>query len=133
MEDTAPTPTSLCTDGVILLDMKKKEENWSLMPSPRVHLNFIAKLNFANGITAGIIRPWIYVAFFFCSNLFSHLGFHDSSAGKEPLAIRDTWVQSLSWEDPLEKGKVIHSSILAWKISWTVYTPWDRKESDTTE
>lgn len=38
MEDTAPTPISLCTDGVILLDMKKKEENWSLMPSPRVHL-----------------------------------------------------------------------------------------------
>jgi len=65
MGDTAPTPTSLCTDGVILLDMKKKEENWSLMPSPRVHLNFIAKLNFANGITAGIIMPWIYVAFFF--------------------------------------------------------------------
>ena len=31
-------------------------------------------------------------------------------------AIRKTWVQSLGWEDPLEKGKATHSSILAWRI-----------------
>ena len=31
-----------------------------------------------------------------------------------------TWVQSLGWEDPLEKGLGTHSSILTWKISWTV-------------
>ena len=30
------------------------------------------------------------------------------------------WVQSLGWEDPLEKGKVTHASILAWRSSWTV-------------
>ena len=35
-------------------------------------------------------------------------------------AIRETWVQSLGWEDPLEKGKVTHSSILAWRIPWTI-------------
>ena len=35
-------------------------------------------------------------------------------------AMRDTWVQSLSWEDPLEKGTAPHSSILAWRIPWTV-------------
>ena len=29
------------------------------------------------------------------------------------------WVQSLDWEDPLEEGMAIHSSILAWRISWT--------------
>ena len=34
-------------------------------------------------------------------------------------AMRETWVQSLGWEDPLEKGKAIHSSILAWRIPWT--------------
>ena len=34
-------------------------------------------------------------------------------------AMRETWVQSLGWEDPLEKGKVTHSSILAWGILWT--------------
>ena len=39
---------------------------------------------------------------------------------KNPPAMLETWVQSLGWEDPLEKGKVTHSSILAWRISWTV-------------
>ena len=35
-------------------------------------------------------------------------------------AIWETWVQSLGWEDPLEKGKATLSSILAWKVPWTV-------------
>ena len=35
-------------------------------------------------------------------------------------AMRETWVQSLGWEDPLEKGKATHCSILAWRIPWTV-------------
>ena len=39
---------------------------------------------------------------------------------KNPPTMRETWVQSLGWEDPLEKGKANHSSILAWKIPWTV-------------
>ena len=34
-------------------------------------------------------------------------------------AIQETWVRSLGWEDSLEKGKVIHSSVLAWRIPWT--------------
>ena len=34
-------------------------------------------------------------------------------------AMRETWVQSLGWEDSLEKGKATHSSILAWRIPWT--------------
>ena len=34
--------------------------------------------------------------------------------------VGKTWVQSLGWEDPLEKGKTTHSSILAWRIPWTV-------------
>ena len=32
--------------------------------------------------------------------------------------MRESWVQSLDWEDPLEKGMVTHSSILAWRIPW---------------
>ena len=32
-------------------------------------------------------------------------------------AMQETWVQSLGWEDPLEKGKATHSGILAWRIS----------------
>ena len=34
-------------------------------------------------------------------------------------AMQETWVQSLAWEDPLEKGMATHSSVLAWKIPWT--------------
>ena len=34
-------------------------------------------------------------------------------------AMQETWVRSLGWEDPLEKGMVTHSSIIAWKIPWT--------------
>ena len=40
--------------------------------------------------------------------------------GKNLPAIQETWVLSLDWEDPLEKGKATHSSILAWRIPWTV-------------
>ena len=46
-------------------------------------------------------------------------------------AILETWVQSLGWEDPVEKGKATHSSILAWRIPWT--SPWGHKELDTSE
>ena len=38
---------------------------------------------------------------------------------KDLPAIQETWVQSLAWDDPLEKGKATHSSILAWRIPWT--------------
>ena len=40
---------------------------------------------------------------------------------KNPPAMPETWVRSLGWEDdPLEKGKAAYSSILAWRIPWTV-------------
>ena len=53
-------------------------------------------------------------------------------------AMQETWVWSLGWEDSLEKGTATHFSILAWRIRWTeepqvLYSPWGRKESDTTE
>ena len=38
---------------------------------------------------------------------------------KNQPVMQDTWVQSLGWEDPLEKGMATHSSILAWSIPWT--------------
>ena len=38
---------------------------------------------------------------------------------KNPPAVQETWVQSLGWEDPLERGKATHSSVLAWRIPWT--------------
>ena len=52
-------------------------------------------------------------------------------------AMWETWVQSLGQEDPLEKGMVTHSSILAWRIPWTEepvgYSPRGRVELDPTE
>ena len=39
---------------------------------------------------------------------------------KNPPTMRETWTRSLGWEDPLEKGKATHSSILAWRIPWTI-------------
>ena len=40
---------------------------------------------------------------------------------KNSPAMWETWVRSLGWEDPLEQGMATHSSILAWRIPWTVY------------
>ena len=39
---------------------------------------------------------------------------------KNMPAMQETWVQPLGWEDTLEKGKATHSSILAWRIPWTL-------------
>ena len=60
---------------------------------------------------------------------------------KNLSAMRETWVLSLVWEDPLEKGMATHSSVLAWRIPWTEEhgmsmascRPWGRKELDMTE
>ena len=54
--------------------------------------------------------------------------------GKSPPAMWETWVQSLGWEDPLEKGTAAHSSILAWGISHgqrslAGYSPWGHKRT----
>ena len=46
--------------------------------------------------------------------------------------MREAWVWSLGWEDPLEKGKATHSSILVGEFHG-LYSPWGRKESNTTE
>ena len=52
--------------------------------------------------------------------------------GKNPPAILETWVQSMGLEDPPEKGKAAHSSILAGEFHG-LCNPWGHKESDTTE
>ena len=39
---------------------------------------------------------------------------------QNPPAVQETWVRSLGWEDPLEKGKASHARILAWRIPWTI-------------
>ena len=51
---------------------------------------------------------------------------------KNSPALRETWVWSLDWEGPLEKGMATDSSILAWKI-YGLFSLWGREESDTAE
>ena len=61
-------------------------------------------------------------------------GFLGGLDGKESVCNAEELVQSMGWEDPLEKGMATHSSILAWRILWTEgpggYSPWGCKESD---
>ena len=65
------------------------------------------------GITSFHIKCLIY----FCIG-----GFPGGSVGKESARNVETWVQSLGWEDPLEKEMANHSSFLAWRISWAEAT-----------
>ena len=51
---------------------------------------------------------------------FKFITFLKAQLVKNLPAMQGTWVQSLGWEDPVEKGKATHSSILAWRIPWTV-------------
>ena len=51
--------------------------------------------------------------------LFKTMGFPGGSVVKNPPAKQETQVQSLGWEDPLEKEMATHSSILAWIVPWT--------------
>ena len=51
---------------------------------------------------------------------------------KNPLVMQETWVQSLGWEELLEKGKVTDSRILAGEFH-EPYSPWGPKELDMTE
>ena len=53
------------------------------------------------------------------------MGFPGGSVIKNLPAMQETSVQSLGWEDPLEKGMATHFSILVWRIPWTEEPCWD--------
>ena len=64
--------------------------------------------------------------------------FPGGSDGQESVEMQETWVQSLGWEDPLEKRMATHFSILTWRIPWTeepgrLHTVHGVTEPDTTE
>ena len=50
---------------------------------------------------------------------------------KNPPVMQETRVRFLGWEDPLEKGKATHSSILAWRIPWTIQSMGSRRVGHT--
>ena len=64
------------------------------------------------------------------------MGLPRGSTVKNPPATQELRLQTLGREDPLEEGRAAHPSFLAWRIPWTeklsCYSPWGRKESDTT-
>ena len=66
----------------------------------------------------GKCRPEEFLALF--SAFFLIWAYLVAQLVKNLSAVQKTWVQSLGWEDPLEKEKATHSSILAWRIPWTV-------------
>ena len=76
---------------------------------------------------------------YICVYIYTHICmvFPRDLVVKNLPAMQVTQVQSLGWEDPLEKGMATHSSILAWRIPWTAetvgYSSWSCKELDTTE
>ena len=83
----------------------------------------MCKTSFIISYTTSPLRPnFPHFCFYFTFELY----FPDSLVSlvaqlvKNPPAMWETWVRSLDWEDPLEKGKATHSSILAWRISWTI-------------
>ena len=114
-------------------------EQWCSNYSP--HQNHLAGLLKHKNLTPRVL---------FKPSMGLHRVGHDwSDLAAAAAAVRETWVPSLGWEDPLEKGIVTHYSVLAWRIPWTEepgglwVTPgfwpgkfhglWGRKELDTTE
>ena len=61
-------------------------------------------------------NKWIYHAYVF---VYDNVGLPSGSEVKYLPTMQETWVRSLGWEDPLEKGMANHASILAWEIPWT--------------
>ena len=72
--------------------------------------------NVAAGLTAGERRDQISKSWQECCCWASLV----AQMVKNLPVIQETWVWSLGWEDPLEKGKSTHSIILAWRIPWTI-------------
>ena len=67
----------------------------------------------------GILPVSLYLSFSFYKDIsYSGASLVDWMV-KNPLAMQETQIRSLGWEDPLEKEMAIHFSILAWEIPWT--------------
>ena len=61
-----------------------------------------------------------FIKLIFFPTLMTLFYFFVAQLVKNLPAMQETWVRFLGWEDPLEKGTAIHSSVLAWRIPWTV-------------
>ena len=88
--------TSLATFRICFTEESSRNSCWFLCDTFYARSSLLTSLHFA-WIVSGC-KTWV------------------AQLAKNLPAIRETWVRSLGWEDPLEKGKATHSSILAWRI-----------------
>ena len=73
----------------------------------------------ANLSGLGRFGLFTFYCLFLSDNLFNLWTSLVAQVGKNPPAMQETWVRSLGWKDPLEKGMATHSGILVWRIPWT--------------
>ena len=66
------------------------------------------------------LRNWHYFTYIYSCSV--------AQLVKNPPAVRETWAWSLVWEDPLERGKTTHSSVLAWRIPRTVFQDYTKSD-----
>ena len=99
--------------------LKWREVSWASPGSPRLTLSLKEP---RHNTSQCILQPWSQEACFQPRTYLKVLRWHEVSLVaqmvKKLYVMQDTWVQSLGWEDLLEKGMANHSSILAWRISW---------------
>ena len=91
-------------------ETNERWKQWNLWFAESIN----TKVRLANKV---LKSPWFSL---YCISLsFTNVRDFPGGSGSKESAMQETQVQSLGWEDPLEKGMVTHSSILAWWIPWT--------------
>ena len=100
--------------------------NWSHHISYNI-VGFINHVQAGWAIKSNFLQPCTYLSFWTLTTHYNcfeisyarYKGFPGGSAVKNSASMQETQVQSMGWEDPLEKEMAIHSSINAWEIPWT--------------
>ena len=85
-------------------------DRWNLKAQSRLSANL-------SGL--GSFGLFTFYCLFLSDNLFNLRTSLVAQVGKNLPAMQETWVRSLGWKDPLEKGMATHFSILVWRIPWT--------------
>ena len=106
----------LIFESMYVINLFRIFHSWGIfLAHPDMNINFADLISLVTiFLKTGTLLMWR-------SSLLTLVTIGDS-AGKESAAMQETWFQSLGWEDTLEKETATHSSILAWRIPWTVYS-----------
>ena len=96
-----------------------RQEYWSGLPFPLPTYTYTPSLTDFLPICNRSTSSRVLCAVHYVPNSCLFYNFPGAQAVKNLPAMQETWVWYLDWTDPLEKGMATHSSILAWRISWT--------------